>query len=174
MYSFNAYTQVTDVSFLSVIKLLPCACPHGLTFTCWGCCGLCQRHKPTEIAHSFLFYSCIYFCLYGPFNCISFHKFSRQLPAFSLCSSSLHSASSALSTIYLCMKVSLSPDIILCGWLGLKHQLFFFFFSLCIIKEPLVCSYFEITSTRKPRGRVKVTKTAMDRYSLIDLTAMQS
>ena len=25
--------------------------------------------------------------------------------------------------IYLFMKVSLSPDIILCGWLGLKHQL---------------------------------------------------
>ena len=28
-----------------------------------------------------------------------------------------------LSTIHLFMKVSPSPDIILCGWLGLKHQL---------------------------------------------------
>ena len=28
-----------------------------------------------------------------------------------------------LSSIYLFMKVSLSPDITLCGWLGLKHQL---------------------------------------------------
>ena len=31
-------------------------------------------HKPTELAHSFLFCSCVYFCLYGPFNCILFHK----------------------------------------------------------------------------------------------------
>ena len=36
-------------------------------------------HKPTELAHSFLYCSCVYFCLYGPFNCISFYKFSRQL-----------------------------------------------------------------------------------------------
>ena len=36
------------------------------------------------LAHSFLFCSCVYFCLYGPFNCISFRKFSRQLSAFSL------------------------------------------------------------------------------------------
>ena len=25
---------------------------------------------------------CVYFCLYGPFNCISFHKFFRQLSPF--------------------------------------------------------------------------------------------
>ena len=50
-------------------------CPHGLTFTWWGCCSLCFWHKPTELAHSFLFCSCAYFCL--SFNCISFHKFSR-------------------------------------------------------------------------------------------------
>ena len=58
--------------------------PRGLTFTWWGCCGLCFWHTPTELAHSFLFSSCVYFCLYGPFNCISFYKFSRQLFAFSL------------------------------------------------------------------------------------------
>ena len=52
-----------------------------------------------------------------------FHKFSRQLSAFSLCSSNLNSASLVLSTIYRFMKVSLSPDIILCGGLGLRHQL---------------------------------------------------
>ena len=40
--------------------------------------------KPTELAHFFLFCSCVCFCLYGPFNCISFHKFSRQLSAFSV------------------------------------------------------------------------------------------
>ena len=33
------------------------------------------------------------------------------------------SALVVLSTVYLFMKVSLSPDIILCGWLGLGHQL---------------------------------------------------
>ena len=71
----------------------------------------------------FLFCSCVCLCLYGPFNCISFHKFSRQLSAFSLRTSGLISAFLVLSTIYLFMKVSLSPDIILCGWLGLKHQL---------------------------------------------------
>ena len=72
---------------------------------------------------NFLFCSCVYFCLYGPFNCISFCNFSRQLSTFSLCSSGLISASWVLSTTYLFMKVSSSPDIILCGWLGLKHQL---------------------------------------------------
>ena len=35
----------------------------------------------------------------------------------------LLSALLVLSTIYLFMKVSLNPDIILCGWLGLMHQL---------------------------------------------------
>ena len=99
------------------IKLLYC------TFTWWGCCGLCFWHKPTELAHSFLFCSCVYLCLYGPFTCILFHKFSRQLSAFSLCSSSNISGFLVLSTMYLFMKVSFSPDIILCGWLGLKHQL---------------------------------------------------
>ena len=39
------------------------------------------------------------------------------------CSSSLISALLVLSTIYLFIKVSLRPDIILCSWLGLKHQL---------------------------------------------------
>ena len=61
--------------------------------------------------------------LYGPFNCISLHNFSWQLSAFSLCSSSLISALLILSTIYLFKKVSFSPDILLCGWLGSKHQL---------------------------------------------------
>ena len=59
--------------------------------------------------------SCIYFCLYGAFNCILLHKFSQQLSAFSLGSSGLISAFLVHSTIYLFMKVSLSPDIILCG-----------------------------------------------------------
>ena len=80
-------------------------------------------HKPTELARFFLFCSCVCFCPYGPFNCISFHKFSRQLSVFSLCSSGLISLLLVLSTIYLFMKVSLSPDMTPSGWLGSKHQL---------------------------------------------------
>ena len=71
----------------------------------------------------FLFCSCVCFCLYGPFNCISFHELSRQLSNFSLCSPGLISAVLVLSAIYFFVKVSLSPDVILCGWLGLKHLL---------------------------------------------------
>ena len=85
--------------------------PQGLTFTCWGCRGLCLEHKPTELAHSFLFCSCVCFSLYGPFTCISFSKFSRQLFASSHCSSGLISALLVLSTIYFFIKVSLSPDV---------------------------------------------------------------
>ena len=107
--------QLSDEEGLYVGVLL-CKSPRGLTFMWMGCCGLCLWHKPTERAHSFL-------CLYGPFNCISFNRFSQQLSAFSLCSLGLISALLVLSSIYLLMKVSLSPDIILCGWLGLKHQL---------------------------------------------------
>ena len=97
---------------------------------CWLCVpagspsrGLCLWHKPTELAHSFLFCSCFYFCLYGPFNCILFHTFSRRLLAFPLCSSGLISALLVLSTVSLFMKVSLNPDTILCDWLGSKHPI---------------------------------------------------
>ena len=71
----------------------------------------------------FLFCSCVCFGLYSPFNCISFHKSSRQLSAFSLSSSGLISVLLVLSAIYLFMKGSLSPDVSLCGWLGLKYRL---------------------------------------------------
>ena len=54
------------------------------------------------------------FRLYGPFNCISSQKFSLQLSALLLRSSGLISALLVLATIYPFMKVSLSPDIILC------------------------------------------------------------
>ena len=36
---------------------------YRLTFTWRGCCGLCLWHKPTELAHSFLFCSSVCFCL---------------------------------------------------------------------------------------------------------------
>ena len=80
-----------------------CEGPHGLICTWRGCCSLCLRHKPTELAHSFLLCSCVYCCLHGPFNCISFHEFSRQLSAISLCSPCLISALLVFSTIYLFM-----------------------------------------------------------------------
>ena len=108
--------------------------PHGFTFMSWikvqsvsqsvmGMLRFMSFDKPAEHAHFFLFRFCVCFCLYGLFNCISFHKFFRHLSAFSLCSSSLISVLFGLSTIYLFMKVSFSPDIIFCGWPGLKHQL---------------------------------------------------
>ena len=40
----------------------------------------------------FLFCSCFCVCLYDSLKCILFHKFSRQLSAFSVCSSGLISA----------------------------------------------------------------------------------
>ena len=66
----------------------------------------------------FILFLCL-FLSYGPFNCISFHKFSRQLSDFSLCSPDLVFAFLVLSA----EKFAFSPDVILCGWLGSKHRL---------------------------------------------------
>ena len=115
LYGMTCTTQVPSIIIISCLVLHP-----GIR---WGWCGLCFGHKPTELAHSFVFCSCANFCLYGPSNCISFHKFSRQFSTFSLCSSGLNSALWVLSTIYLSVKVFFSHNIFLCGWLGLKHQL---------------------------------------------------
>ena len=78
--------------------------------------------KPTELAHSFLFCSCVCFCLYCLFNSISLHKFSRQRSVFWLCSSGLISTLLVISTVYPFMKVSFNPNIIPSGWLDSKHQ----------------------------------------------------
>ena len=61
-----------------------------------------------SLQYLFILFVCL-FLSYGPFNCISFHKFSRQLSAFSLCSSSLDSACISLYESFL------SPDIIHCA-----------------------------------------------------------
>ena len=61
--------------------------------------GMLWFVKDIKLAHSFLFSSGAHFSLYVPFNCISFHKFSRELSAFSLCSSGFNSAALVLSTI---------------------------------------------------------------------------
>ena len=80
--------------------------PRGLTFTWWGCYGLCSQHKPKEASPLlFILFLCL-FLSYGPFTCILFHRFSRQLSAFSLCSSGLLSALLVLSTVCLFLKVS--------------------------------------------------------------------
>ena len=116
---------------------------------CWGCSSpsVSGLHTSRSISLNFLcvaledmsvlgyfFYTLlltkqhtVYFCLYGPFNRISFHKFSRQLSAFSLCSSRFISASLVLSTVCLFIKVSFGPDVIPSDWLGLEHQLTNFF-----------------------------------------------
>ena len=72
-------------------------------------------NQPSLLTPFVLFCSCVCFCLHGPFDCISFHKVSRQLSVFSLCSFGLLSALLVLSTICLFVKVSFSPDIIPCG-----------------------------------------------------------
>ena len=95
--------------------------PRRLTFTWWGCCGLYLWYKATELAHTSLFWSCVCFCLYGLFNSISFHKFSRQLSHSVLLVLFLPYWSFQLYISFI--KVSLSSDITLCAWLGLKHQL---------------------------------------------------
>ena len=65
-------------------------------------------HTKSELAHSFflILFSCLYLSLYDPFNCISFHKFSQQLSAFSLCSSGLNFCLIGLSN-YICLYESL-------------------------------------------------------------------
>ena len=96
--------------------------PRGLTFTLWGCYRLCFWYKPTELTHSFLFCSCVCFCLYGPFNSISFHEFFRQ---FCFLTRFFRSYVCFLGLFnHTCLYESLlHPWFNLCGWLGLKHQL---------------------------------------------------
>ena len=80
--SIQCYQQccLMKLFFFSFFFLFPR--PRGLTFMWLRCYGLCQRRNPTEPAHSFIFCSCVCFCLYGPFNCISFRTVSRQLSSF--------------------------------------------------------------------------------------------
>ena len=116
-----------------ILPLLPClvkslcvAGPRGLTlswlfFFLWTVYVL-DLNQPSLPTFFLLFCSCVCFCLFGPFNCISFHKFFRDSP-FSDCSSSLTSALLVLSAMYLFMKVSFSPDVIASGCLGSRHKI---------------------------------------------------
>ena len=113
---------------LPLLTLKDFCVPAGSPFRGLGCYGLCFRHKPTELAGSF-------FLLFFKSVLVSVFVFMALSTVFHSVNSSHNSPLSvsvllvsflpllALSTIYLFMKVSLSPDIILCGWLSLKHQL---------------------------------------------------
>ena len=81
LWSFYGSLLIKALTSMHSIRKL---WPRRLTFTWWGCCGVCQRHKPTELDHSFLFCSCVYFCRCGPFNCIH----SMNSPNISLSSHS--------------------------------------------------------------------------------------
>ena len=83
----------------------------ALTFTWWGCCGLCPRPKPTDLTDvlfaSSIFMSVFFFFLYGLFN--FFHSINP--PDNSLLSHSVFFFFLSylfLSTIYLFMKVYLA------------------------------------------------------------------
>ena len=93
-----------------------CCCVSYFLFKC-GVYGAKKTlfSRGGEVTVYVLFCSCVCFILYGPFNCISFHNSPDNSSAFSLCSSGLISALLVLSTINFFMKVSLSPDVILCG-----------------------------------------------------------
>ena len=91
------------------LKLTVTPCVHFLmgSFSRGWDVAVYVWHNPTELAHSFLFCSCVCFCLYGSFTCDSFLKFSRQLSVFSLCSSGLISALLVLSAIHISLYESL-------------------------------------------------------------------
>ena len=85
--------------------------------------GVCQWQK-TNWACPLLLYSVlvsvsVFMTLSTVFHSIN----SPNNSAFLLCSFGFNFAILVLSAMYLFTKVSLSPDTILCGWLGLKHQL---------------------------------------------------
>ena len=102
----------TTLEFLYIIDIMPSLCQKHT---------LCFWHKPTELAHSFIFCSCVYFCLYDPFSCILFiNSHNKSLLSHSVLPMLFLPYWSFQLYIFF-MKVSFSPDIMLCGWLGLKH-----------------------------------------------------
>ena len=103
---------------------------HDITVYVW--------QKPTELAHPFLFRSCVCFCLHDPFN----YKFS----VFLLCSSSLIFALLVPLTRYLFMKDSFSPDIPPSGWLGSKHQLTNIYLFAVVLDYTNMTIFFQIHS----------------------------
>ena len=109
--------------FFSLFKM-PCFVGPSCSPSCGGdvavyVLDINQPSLPTP-------FSCTCLCLFlsvWPFQLYFNHKFSQQLFAFSLCSLGLISTLLVLSARYFFTKGSFSPDIVLCGWLGLKLQL---------------------------------------------------
>ena len=92
------------------------------SFTWSGCCGLCFWRQPTELAHCFFLNSVlvsipVFMSLSTVFHSINIPDNSplshSVLPVLFLLCWSLQQLYD-----YLWMKVSFSPDVILCGWLG--------------------------------------------------------
>ena len=80
----NTVQKIRAVSHYDWFAWLPPLGPRWLTFTWWGCCGMSLTQTDRACPLSFLFCSCVCFCLYGPLSCISFHKkFYRHLSAVS-------------------------------------------------------------------------------------------
>ena len=90
----------------------------------WFMSDVNQPSSPTP----FLFCPCVCFFLYSPFNCISFHNFSRQLSAFSLFSSGLISTFLALSAFRVVAFSSFAMILGECSTIHSSPALFFFFF----------------------------------------------
>ena len=77
-YVPSRQSKLTNTIFVQV----PAGSPSGGGDVAVYVFDINQPSLPTPL----LFCSCVYFCRYGPFNCISFHKSSRQLSVLSLCS----------------------------------------------------------------------------------------
>ena len=71
----SALLVLSTIHLFMKVSLSPDVSPYGLTFTWWGCYGLCLRHNPTELAHSFFLFFCsrVCFCLYMALSTV-FHS----------------------------------------------------------------------------------------------------
>ena len=93
--------------------------PQRLTFTWWVCCSLFfDRNQPSTTFYSVLVSISVFIALSTIFHFIN----SPDNSPLSHCSSSLISALMVLSAIYLFMKVSFSPEVILLWLIGLKAR----------------------------------------------------
>ena len=101
---------MSPLNFLSLIVISAGLSSHGGVIAVYVF-GINQPSLPTPFSCVFvsIAVSMALSTVFHPIN------FPDKMSAFSLCSSGLISALLALSTVYLFMKVSYSPDIILCG-----------------------------------------------------------
>ena len=102
----NLHTDTTVITpfpflmYLSVIQLSHLNVPAGTPSRGGDVKVYVLDINQPSLPTPFILFLCL-FLSYGPLTCISFHKLSRQLYVFALCSPSLISASLVLSTIYL-------------------------------------------------------------------------